>query len=42
MQENYQDWLELDEGDPGFQLMIEEENAAVISLIYFCQHYLYC
>jgi hypothetical protein len=24
-QENIQDWLELDEGDPGFQLLSEEE-----------------
>jgi hypothetical protein len=30
MQENIQDWLELDEGDPGFQLLTEEEIAAVI------------
>jgi hypothetical protein len=29
-QENIQNWLELDEGDPGFQLLIEEEIAAVI------------
>jgi hypothetical protein len=29
-QENIQDWLELDEGDPGFQLLTEEEIAAVI------------
>jgi uncharacterized protein YehS (DUF1456 family) len=28
-QENIQDWLELD-GDPGFQLLTEEEIAAVI------------
>jgi hypothetical protein len=41
MQENIQDWHELDEGDPGFQLMTEEEIAAVILFIYFCQHYLY-
>jgi hypothetical protein len=27
-QENIQDWLELDEGDPGFQLLTEEEIAA--------------
>jgi hypothetical protein len=24
-QENIQDWLQLDEGDPGFQLLTEEE-----------------
>jgi hypothetical protein len=29
-QENIQDWLELDEGDPGFQVLREEEIAAVI------------
>jgi hypothetical protein len=31
-QENIQDWLELDEGDPGFQLLTEEEIAAEIVL----------
>jgi hypothetical protein len=31
-QENTQVWLELDEGDPGFQLLTEEEIAAVIFL----------
>jgi hypothetical protein len=38
-QENIQNWLELDEGDPEFQLLAEEEFAAVI----FCfhQHCLY-
>jgi hypothetical protein len=41
MQENIQDWFELDEGDPGFQLLTEEEIAAVIIFfIYFDQHYL--
>jgi hypothetical protein len=29
-QENIQDWLELDEGDPAFQLLTEEETAATI------------
>jgi hypothetical protein len=29
-QEYTQDWLELDEGNPGFQLLTEEEIAAVI------------
>jgi hypothetical protein len=29
-QENIQDWLQLDEGDPGFQLLKEEEITAVI------------
>jgi hypothetical protein len=28
-QENIQDWLQLDEGDPGFQLLTEEDIAAV-------------
>jgi hypothetical protein len=38
-QENIQDWLELDEGDPGFQLLTEEELAAVtLFCIYFHQH----
>jgi hypothetical protein len=41
MQENIQSWLEMDEGDPGFQLLTEEEIAAVILFIYFHQHYLY-
>jgi hypothetical protein len=39
--ENIQDWLELDEGDPEFQLLTEEEIAAVIIFIYFRQVYLY-
>jgi hypothetical protein len=30
-----QDWLELDEGDPGFQLLTEEEIAAVIFFYLF-------
>jgi hypothetical protein len=29
VQENIQDWLELEEGDPGFQLLTGEEIAAV-------------
>jgi hypothetical protein len=29
-QANIQDWIELDEGDPGFQLLTEEEIAAHI------------
>jgi hypothetical protein len=33
-QENIQDWLQLDEGDPGLQLLTEEEIAAVIFSIY--------
>jgi hypothetical protein len=31
-QENIQDWLELDEGDPGFRVLIE---AAIAAVIYF-------
>jgi hypothetical protein len=34
-QENIQDWLELGEGDPGFQLPTEEEITAVIFLNLF-------
>jgi hypothetical protein len=35
-QESIQDWLELDEGDPGFQLLTEEEiTAAIISSYLF-------
>jgi hypothetical protein len=33
-QENIQHWLELDEGDIKFQLLTEEEIAAVIILFY--------
>jgi hypothetical protein len=36
-----QDLPELDEADPGFQLLTEEEIAAVIFFIYFHQHCLY-
>jgi hypothetical protein len=32
-QENIQDWLQLDGGDPGFQLLTEEEIASVVSFI---------
>jgi uncharacterized protein YehS (DUF1456 family) len=32
-QENIQDWLQLD-GDPGFQLLTEEEITAVIFFFY--------
>jgi hypothetical protein len=34
-QENIQDWLQLDDGDPGFQLLTEEETAAVILFYIF-------
>jgi hypothetical protein len=39
-QENRQDWLQLDEGDPGFQLLTEQEIVAVM-FFYFHQHHLY-
>jgi hypothetical protein len=41
MQENIQDWLDLDEGVPAFQLLTEEYIAAVIFFIYIHQNYLY-
>jgi hypothetical protein len=34
-QENIQYWLELDEGDPGFQSLTEEEMIAVIFFYLF-------
>jgi hypothetical protein len=34
MQTKIQDWLELDEGDPGFQLLTEEEIVAVIFYLF--------
>jgi hypothetical protein len=40
-QENIKDWLELDEGDPGFQLLTEEDIAATIIFIYSHHQYLY-
>jgi hypothetical protein len=41
-QENIQDWLQLDEEDPGFQLLTEEKTAAVICFfISFHQHHLF-
>jgi hypothetical protein len=33
--ENIRDWLQLDEGGPGFQLLTEEEIAAVIFFLLF-------
>jgi hypothetical protein len=33
--ENNQDWLQLDEEEPGFQLLTEEEIAAVIFFYLF-------
>jgi hypothetical protein len=35
LKEITQDWLQLDEGDPGFQLLTEEEIAAVIFFYIF-------
>jgi hypothetical protein len=32
-QEKIRDWFELGEGDPGFQLLTEEETAASILLL---------
>jgi hypothetical protein len=40
-QENIQDWFELDEEDTGFQLLTEEEIAAVVFFVYFQHHYPY-
>jgi hypothetical protein len=37
-QQNIQDWLQLDEEDPGLQLLTEQEIAAVIFFIYFYRH----
>jgi hypothetical protein len=34
-QENIQDWLQLDEGDPGFQLLTEEDISTVIFFYLF-------
>jgi hypothetical protein len=34
-QESNQDWLELDKGDPGFQLLLEGDIAAVVSFYLF-------
>jgi hypothetical protein len=34
-QENIQDWLQLDEEDPGFEILTEEEIAAVILYLFF-------
>jgi hypothetical protein len=34
-QENIQDWIQLDEGDPGFQLLTEKEITAVIAFYLF-------
>jgi hypothetical protein len=33
LQGDIQDWLQLDEGDPGFQLLTEQEITAVILFI---------
>jgi hypothetical protein len=40
MQENIQEWFELDE-DHGFLLLTEEGTASAIFFIYMCQLYLY-
>jgi hypothetical protein len=40
MQESIQDWLELDEGDPGFQLLTNKEIAAVIYIFFISPYYI--
>jgi hypothetical protein len=40
-QKNIRDWLELDEGDPGFQLLTGRNSYSDSFFIYFHQHYLY-
>jgi hypothetical protein len=40
MRENFQDWLELDEGDPGFQLVTNKEFAAVIYIFFISTTYI--
>jgi hypothetical protein len=40
-QENIQDWLQLDEGDPGFQLLTGRNRYSDLFCIYFHKHYLY-
>jgi hypothetical protein len=40
-QENVQDWLDLEEGDPGFQFLTEEEIAAVIIFFIYFQFPIY-
>jgi hypothetical protein len=40
-QENIQDWFQLEEGDPAFQILIEEQFATLIVFIYFHQNYIY-
>jgi hypothetical protein len=41
-QENIQDGLELAEGDTGFQLLTEEEIAAVIYILLIFRHHYLC
>jgi hypothetical protein len=40
-QENIKDWLQLHERDSEFQILTEEEIAAVTFFIYFNHHYPY-
>jgi hypothetical protein len=35
-QENIQDWIEVGERDPGFQLLIEEDISVVMFFIFIC------
>jgi hypothetical protein len=39
VQENIQDWFELDEGDHGFQLLTEEEIVAAMFFYFLYQYY---
>jgi hypothetical protein len=39
-QENIQDWLQLDEGDPVFQLLTEKEISAMIFLFFINATYI--
>jgi hypothetical protein len=40
-QGNIRDWLQLDEGEPGFQLLTEEEIAAVIYFYVFLSFFVF-
>jgi hypothetical protein len=42
-QENIQDWLQLDEGDPGFQLFLYflNKGSTMFFFTYFYQNYLH-
>jgi hypothetical protein len=40
-QVNIEDWLELDEGDPGFQLLTGKFSAVIFYFLYCHHHYLH-